>query len=195
MQKLCEVSVEDYLAADNPFDVVSQPEVCEGCKARDGFHRHGVYWRYVQDVRRKVARFLCKVCRLTVSVLPAFVLPYRCRLIEDVDRYFDAADAERREQSGADTLRHYWRQWCAHVPTVQRTGWPETKPLAREPRAYWRQLRAAAGAMARAQVQLLNRFGLALLRRYACHRVPRCAAIAETVGGGKWGRRPTHPLG
>lgn len=195
MQILCEVSLSVYLAADNPFDVVRQPDVCGRCKTQDCFHRHGVYCRYVQDVRRKVARYLCKACRMTVSVLPAFVLPYRCRLLEDVDRYFDATDAERREQSGADTLRHYWRQWCAHMPTVQRTGWPVTKFLVREPRAYWRELRRAAEGMARAQVRLLSRFRLALLRRYACHRVPRCRAIAEVAGSGRRGRRPTHPLG
>jgi hypothetical protein len=162
-----------YLAADNPFDVVSEPEVCERCMARDCFHRHGVYWRYVLEVRRKVARFLCKACRLTVSVLPAFVLPYRCRLIEEVDRYFDATDAERREQSGADTLRHYWRQWCGHAAALRQTGWPAVRPLAREPLMCWRQLRTAAGNMACAQVQMVSRFGLSLLRRYACHRVPK----------------------
>ena len=56
MQQLCEVSVEAYLAADNPFDVVSQPEVCARCLARDCFHHHGVYWRYVVETPRKVAR-------------------------------------------------------------------------------------------------------------------------------------------
>jgi hypothetical protein len=126
----------------------------------------------VQETRRKVARFLCKVCGLTVSVLPAFVLPYRSRLVADVDRYFVATAEERRNLSGADTLRHYWRQWCGHAPALRQTGWPAVRPLAREPRAYWRQLGTAAGDMLRAQVQLVHRFGLGLLRRYACHRVP-----------------------
>jgi hypothetical protein len=175
MQKLCEVSVEAYLAADNPFDVVSQPEVCERCKARDCFHRHGTYLRYIEDAQRQVARFLCKVCRLTVSVLPAFVLPYRARLVADVDRYFEATDEARREFSGADTLRHYWRQWCGHGTALRQTGWPAVRPLAREPRDYWRQLRTAAGSMACAQVQLVSRYGLSLLRRYACHRAPTSA--------------------
>jgi hypothetical protein len=195
MQTLCEVTLSVYLAADNPFDVVRQPEVCGRCQERECFHRHGVYWRYVQETRRMVARFLCKVCGLTVSVLPAFVLPYRSRLVAEVDRFFRATAAERRNRSGADTLRHYWRQWCAHAPAVQQTGWPAVRPLAREPQAYWQQLRATAGSLLRAQVQLVRRFGLSLLRRYACHRAPKCSGTAEAPGAGKRGKRPTHPLG
>ena len=195
MQLLCEVNLQVYLAADNPFDVVSQPEVCGRCRGRDCFHRHGVYWRYVQEARRKVARFLCRGCRLTVSILPSFVLPYRPRLVAEVDRYFEATAEARRSLSGADTLRHYWRQWCGHAPALRQTGWPAVRPLAREPREYWRQLRTAAGSMLVAQVQLVSRYGLGLLRRYACHRSAPRAWNAEAPGAGEQGGRPTHPLG
>lgn len=195
VQKLCEINLQVYLAADNPFDVVSRPEVCARCQERESFHRHGVYWRYVQETRCKVARFLCKKCRLTVSVLPAFVLPYRSRLVEDVDRYFEATPEARREQPGADTLRHYWRQWCGHAGAVRLTGWPAVRPLAPDPLGYWRQLRTKAGSVACAQVQLVRGFGLSLLRRYACHRVPARVSIDEApVAAGRAGR-PTHPLG
>jgi hypothetical protein len=128
-------------------------------------------------------------------MLPAFVLPYRSRLVADVDRYFDAAAHVRREQSGADTLRHYWRQWCGHAATVRQTGWPAVRPLARDPIGFWRQLRATVGGIAGAQVRLVRHFGLSLLRRYACHRVPSRMRHAETPGaGGRFGH-PTHPLG
>ena len=172
MQILYEVSLQAYFAADNPFAVVSRPERCGRCKAQDCFHRHGSYWRYIQDEKWKVARFLCKICHLTVSVLPAFVLPYRPRLIEEVDRYFEAAAEQRRNQSCADTFRRYWREWCAYWPTLAQTGWPVVRPLVREGRGYWRQVRAVAGGLACAQVRLVSRYGLSLLRRYACHGVP-----------------------
>lgn len=172
MQQLCEVKVQTYLAADIPFDVVSQPEVCGCCAGRNCFHRHGTYERYVEDLLRKVARFLCTLCNKTTSVLPAFVLPYRATLVKDVDDYFLADEDERPQKSRADTLRRYWREWCAHWPTLQRqSGWPPVRPLAREPQAYWQQLRRAAGSIAGAQVRLIGRYGLSLLRRYACHRV------------------------
>lgn len=175
MQTLCEVSLEEYLAADNPFDVVGRPEVCARCGRQDCFHRHGVYERYVEAGRRKVARFLCKLCGLTVSMLPSFVLPYRPRLVESVDEYFQAGDEQRPNFSGADTLRRYWRQWCGYFQRLQeQTGWPPQRPLPRQPREYWRQMGRAAGDMAAAQRQLTQLYGLSLLRRYPCHRVPAC---------------------
>ena len=175
MQTLCEVKVGAYLAAGNPFDVVIRPEVCAGCGRRDCFHRHGTYERYVWDRQVKVARFLCVLCRLTVSLLPAFVLPYRCRLVQNVDAYFMATEEQRTEMSDADVLRRYWREWVGHVGAVQRdTGWPVGERLQREPGAYWRQMRQAAGNMQLAQKYLIGRYGLSLLRRYGCHRRPDC---------------------
>jgi len=171
MQTLCEVSLEAYLAAGNPFDVVSRPEVCERCGQRDCFHRHGTYERYVWDKQVKVARFLCGLCRLTVSLLPAFVLPYRNRLVEAVDRYFRADAQARVQMADVDQLRRYWRQWIGHMGAVQRdTAWPPTRRLAREPQAYWEQMRQAAGTMEAAQSHLIGCYGISLLQRYDCHR-------------------------
>jgi hypothetical protein len=122
----------------------------------------------------KVARFLCVLCQLTVSLLPAFVLPYRNRLVKNVDAYFVAADERRGQMSDADQLRRYWRQWVEHMGAVQRdASWPAGEPLKREPRAYWRQMCAAVGNMAAAQRHLIGRYGVSLLRRYACHVLPR----------------------
>ena len=173
MQTLCEVRVDAYLAAGNPFDVVSRPEVCERCGRRDCFHRHGTYRRYVSDKQVKVARFLCVLSRLTVSVLPAFVLPYRHALVSTVDAYFRATDERRLEMSNGDMLGRYWRQWVGHLEALQRdAAWPPGH-LEREPRAYWHQMREALGGMAAAQKHLIGCYGLSLLRRYGCHVRPR----------------------
>jgi hypothetical protein len=172
MQQLCEVKIETYLAADNPFDVVSRPDVCERCK-KERFHRHGTYWRYIEKKHVRVARFLCAVCGLTVSMLPMFVLPYRNQLVEAVDRYFRAENEVRIEMRDGDVLRRYWRQWVGHVGSLQRdTAWPPERPLAREPRGYWQQMGRAAGNMQAAQRHLTGCFGASLLRRYACHKKP-----------------------
>ena len=173
MQQLCEVKVETYLAADNPFDVVSRPDVCDRCQEGDCFHRHATYWRYVEKKHVRVARFLCKVCGLTVSLLPVFVLPYRNQLVETVDRYFGAAVEARAVMGNGDLLRRYWRQWVGHFESVQRnTGWPPERPLEGKPKAYWQQLGKTAGSMAEAQKHLIGCYGISLLRRYSCHQVP-----------------------
>jgi len=173
MQQLCEVSVDTYLAAGNPFDVVSRPGKCERCKEGKCFQRHGTYLRYVETKHVKVARFLCAACGLTVSMLPMFVLPYRNRLVEAVDQYFRAEKDARMQMGDTDLLRRYWHQWVGHFESVQRdTGWPPQRPLGREPRAYWQQMATAASGMAAAQKHLIGCYGISLLRRYGCHVPP-----------------------
>ena len=170
MQKLCEISLDAYLAAGNPFDVVERPHECARCGQQGCFHRHCTYERYVQDRQVKVARFICRLCRLTVSVLPYFVLPYRSQLVAKVDAYFMASADQRLEMADQDVLRRYWQEWSVHVEALRRdTGWPPIRALARKPRAYWRQMRQAAGSMMAAQKQLIHEYGISLLRRYACH--------------------------
>lgn len=174
MQHLCEVKIETYLAAGNPFDVVGRPDVCERCGNEGCFHRHGTYSRYVLEWLVKVARFICSRCRLTISMLPQFVLPFRNRLVDAVDRYFRAGAEARRAMSDCDLLRRYWREWIGHIESLQRdTGWPPQRPLAREPRACWKQMGKAAGSIEAAQKVLTERFGISLLRRYACHEKPK----------------------
>ncbi|MCX7781971.1 MAG: DUF6431 domain-containing protein, partial [Negativicutes bacterium] len=61
--------------------VIPRPKCCPFCQSIHSFHRHGVYWRYVLDGQQKqqyvpVPRFLCRVCRHTLSILPAFVIPF-----------------------------------------------------------------------------------------------------------------------
>ena len=50
--------------------------------------RHGVYWRKPRD-REKVypipiQRWLCKVCRKTISALPDFVMRFRWYVVEAI---------------------------------------------------------------------------------------------------------------
>ena len=141
MQTLCTVdNIATYIAACNPFDIISRPEVCPACNRRDCFHRNGTYKRYVSRYQIKVARFLCKYCGVTVSVLPCFALPYRYQSLDETDCYFRASDEQRRNLSGADLLRRYWRRWIQHCPTLQRFSGSASARLERDPLRYWRQL-------------------------------------------------------
>ena len=172
MQILCTVkNISTYIAACNPFDMVSRPVVCPACKQQGGFHRHGTYERYVSRYQIKVARFRCKHCGLTISMLPDFALPYRYRSLDETDGYFRASEKQRRNLSDAELLRRYWRRWMQHSPTLQRFSASASGKLERDPLKYWQHLDGKAGGLAMEHGRLIKRYGLSLLGCYRCHAV------------------------
>jgi Domain of unknown function (DUF6431) len=72
-QYLCDI--KERSAADR-----YRPNRCPLCQARRCFVAHGFYYRTVVhldfDDSIPVRRYLCRLCRRTVSRLPDFVLPY-----------------------------------------------------------------------------------------------------------------------
>jgi len=67
------------------FQEVSDPnryrlDHCPFCHAQDPLRAHGFYFRTLVDVSYDgsipVRRYLCLLCKRTVSLLPEFVLPY-----------------------------------------------------------------------------------------------------------------------
>ena len=57
-----------------------RPDQCPLCHAKDPLRAHGFYCRTLVDVQYngsiRVRRYLCLLCKRTVSLLPEFVLPY-----------------------------------------------------------------------------------------------------------------------
>jgi len=58
-----------------------RPDHCPLCHAQDPLRAHGFYCRTLVDVQYdgsiRVRRYLCLLCKRTVSLLPEFVLPYQ----------------------------------------------------------------------------------------------------------------------
>jgi hypothetical protein len=58
-----------------------RPDHCPLCQAPDPLRAHGCYCRTLVDVQYdgslRVRRYLCLLCKRTVSLLPEFVLPYQ----------------------------------------------------------------------------------------------------------------------
>jgi hypothetical protein len=58
----------------------NRPDHCPLCHAPDPLRAHGFYCRTLMDVEYdgsiRVRRYLCLLCKRTVSLLPEFVLPY-----------------------------------------------------------------------------------------------------------------------
>jgi len=57
-----------------------RPDHCPQCQAAHGLTAHGFYHRTLVDAgfdgSIRVRRYLCRLCRRTVSLLPQFALPY-----------------------------------------------------------------------------------------------------------------------
>lgn len=57
-----------------------RPDRCPLCRARACFLAHGFYYRTLVHVEFDdsipIRRYLCRLCRRTVSLLPDFILPY-----------------------------------------------------------------------------------------------------------------------
>ena len=75
----CRGSIQQYeqeLSDANRY----RPDYCPLCHTSDPLRAHGFYCRSLVDVQYdgsiRVRRYLCLLCKRTVSLLPEFVLPY-----------------------------------------------------------------------------------------------------------------------
>jgi Domain of unknown function (DUF6431) len=100
------------------------PERCvsETCRRKNCYWRHGSYQRLVIDGRCSgsvvIERFKCKVCRKTISILPAFLVPKRWHslalIAEKCESYAATESSYRRESNGpcktpASSSSQIWR--------------------------------------------------------------------------------------
>jgi hypothetical protein len=90
-------------------------------------HRHGCYERYqtMRDTTKAViVRFLCYVCRRTLSVLPNVLLPYRAVSVAQVEEAFDARARGRPPPPVTEIekgcLNRAWTRFTARVPALGR---------------------------------------------------------------------------
>ena len=89
--------------------VFPRPKTCPRCDAADHLIGHGSYPRSVCDHNKalaiRVKRFLCTMCRHTISLLPSFCLPYRHYLAGVIQRVLDLRF--QKQASWATIRRHF----------------------------------------------------------------------------------------
>ena len=72
-------SIQQYLEEISDPDRY-RPDHCPQCEAKQSLTGHGFYQRTVVDVAFdgviRVRRYLCRLCKRTVSLLPQFALPW-----------------------------------------------------------------------------------------------------------------------
>lgn len=76
------VELEEYSerGLDNEFPVLERCPDCH-CVSQGNVHRNGYYWRYGVNEKEMaflipICRFKCLACKVNISVLPSFLIPY-----------------------------------------------------------------------------------------------------------------------
>jgi transposase-like protein len=95
-------SLQEYLKALQAKENAHRwnPSHCPLCRGKDPLVTHGFYQRTVVDQGFdgviRIYRYLCRLCRRTVSLLPEFLLPYLRFSIPLVGRFLKARMLEGR---------------------------------------------------------------------------------------------------
>jgi hypothetical protein len=75
------IDLKEYAARGkkNDFPIL---EICPNCKcpSHGNLHRHGYYWRFgiteELTVKIPICRLKCLLCKVSISILPDFLIPY-----------------------------------------------------------------------------------------------------------------------
>ena len=149
-------------------------------------HSHGCYLRYADcdtNLKQAIRRFLCAICRRTISVLPDETLPYRAVPGPAVEQYF-GAQVVGGPPPGVSIktegcLKRAWARFKQRVEpltTVLGQMISVVKPSAPQ---LWNQL-CRQGNLAAILRQLARPFNTSLLHDYLCVRLwPKTQALRE----------------
>ncbi len=156
---------------------VRPPENCPNCQRAHALEALAYYDRYITTATALVLmiwvrRFLCRLCRVSVSCLPAFAQPYRLVNTPTIAAGFKGEDARPEVQRWSGLIDGYWRRFEAHLPVLLRQvgnafGAVPLQPTAKR---FWRQLRRHCGDLANATRELIDQFHTCLFGTYCCHQ-------------------------
>lgn len=120
-----------------------RPDHCPLCHAPDPLRAHGFYSRTVVDVQYdgsiRVRRYLCLLCRRTVSLLPEFVLPYLRFSIQVISLFLVSRLLHRRtlREAASSALQpsmpyqrgQFWVRRFRQQATALRTALASVTPV------------------------------------------------------------------
>ena len=156
---------------------VRPPENCPNCQRAHALEALAYYERYITTATALVLmiwvrRFLCRLCRVSVSCLPAFAQPYRPVNTPTIAAGFNGQDARPEVQRWRLLIDSYWRRFETHLPVLLRQVGNAfgPVPLRSTAKGFWRQLLRQCGDLARATRQLIDQFHTCLFGTYRCHQ-------------------------
>jgi len=156
---------------------VRPPENCPNCQRARALEALAYYRRYITTASALVLmiwvrRFLCRLCRVSVSCLPAFAQPYRPVNTPTIAAGFNGQDARPEVQRWRLLIEGYWRRFETHLPRLLQQVGNAFGPVPLRPtgKGFWRQLLRQCGDLARATRQLIHQFHTCLFGTYRCHQ-------------------------
>lgn len=169
-------SPEEYAAQEAHQQVIPE-SVCPSCGAPTKLWRHGRYERWLVSlvgalVRLCIARFLCPLCRRTISYLPDFALSYRLLGPDTLAAFMDGQHERPDVRRHHELLQGYARQLFGFARELIRTvgaGLGLAPPLCVE-KGLWPWLKLAGDGLAPVARRLVMTFSIGLLGRYQCHQ-------------------------
>ena len=169
-------TVEQYVEHELHLGVRA-PEACPQCGRLHVLTHLGYYKRGCTGSSGKireihVKRFKCPPCKISVSCLPDFALPYRLISSPTTQKYFDGNQTSEDVQRNRDNLRRYWRRflnWAKRLQAIIGTAFGRAPP--KEPAAgLWRRILARHDSLARATQMLVQVYRVTCLGQYRCHQ-------------------------
>lgn len=177
MQRIyaCRWTVEEYVTTEAHRQIICE-SICANCFKAVKLHRHGRYQRWMitllaQVVLIWVARFLCPLCRRTLSYLPDFAFSYRPLQPESFQGFLEGQTDRPDVRSYRARLRIYQRRIEAFCPELIRTvGSALGRPPLRPPKGLWRWIKKAGDGLRPLTRSLATDFRITLFGRYRCHQ-------------------------
>jgi hypothetical protein len=169
---------EEYESQEGWRHVIPE-STCSNCHQAVTLHHHGRYQRWVATLLAKVlylwiARFLCPLCRHTISYLPDFALTYRVLGTETLQGFLERKLDRPDVRTFLDLSTSYKRRLYRFAPELIRTvGAGLGVPPPRSLQGFWPWLKKAGKGLRPLTRRLVTDFKIGLLKRYRCHQPAR----------------------
>jgi hypothetical protein len=145
-----DMSPEQYVA-ESFEKQIRPPTKCPHCLRARTLWAWGYYSRNLSRIgigvlRFLVRRFLCRCCRKTVSLLPAFAQPYRFIQNRTIENYARGVPFSAEVLRHMELLSQYWKRFSTWLPHLERTiNHALERAPPQEPHEAWAFLLASYG--------------------------------------------------
>lgn len=116
------IGIEEYEAKGikNDFPVFNRCPECQSI-AQGNVHRNGYYWRYgieEGEFHIPICRFRCLACKVTISILPSFLIPYFQHTLDSMVGRLSSALKGAKVKGSRQQLEQHMKRFCERIPWI-----------------------------------------------------------------------------